>query len=91
MIKNFTLGAVEWTVEETENKILNKDDLGACSLYDAKIEIQKAANFQIKEETLYHELMHAILSSSGFYEESSNEQLVQTLAQGIYQFEKTKK
>jgi len=89
MIKNFTLGAVEWTVEEVSSALSNKMGISDSRL--ATIKIDKDVNLDMKEETLYHEVIHAILDSSGLHEESKNEQLVQTLAQGIYQFEKTKK
>lgn len=43
----------------------------------------------IVETTMWHELVHAILYNSCFYDESHNEPLVQTIALGIFEILKT--
>ncbi len=95
MIKEFTLGATKWDVEEVD-KLNSTTQLGECSLGQSKISISKTwanekVSDQSKEATLYHEVTHAILDTLGYHEHSNDELLVQGLATLFQQFEKTKK
>lgn len=95
MIKKFTLGAVEWTIEVNNDK-LNDSEAYGLSVYDeSKIYIQnKTLNRDrtelATEQTLYHEVVHAILNTLGEHELSENEKFVKKLSVLLHQFEKTK-
>lgn len=95
MIKKFTLGAVEWTVEINDNK-LNDSEAYGLSVYDeSKIYIQEKTLNRDRtelavEQTLYHEVIHAILNTLGENELSENEHFVKKFSVLLHQFEKTK-
>lgn len=81
MIKEFTLGAVNWTIEETE-KFKSTTQLGECSFGQTKITLSKTwDNEKVseaqKEATLYHEVTHAMLDTLGYHDLSRDELLVQ--------------
>ena len=93
MIKKFNLGAKQFNVTEVESI----DDTGLGRTYSMlnKIKISKTwQNFELeesaKEQTFYHELVHAILDELGEHELSNNERFVQSFSVLLYQFEKTK-
>lgn len=95
MIKEFTLGATKWKVEEVD-KLRNSKVMGLSSLGETKIFISKSWQGEVvsrasKETTLYHEVLHAILDTLGQHTLSEDEVLVQGLALLVEQFEKTKK
>jgi len=94
MIKQFTLGSKEYTVEE----VPSIDDTGLGRAYSARglIKISNTLNGHIlsdnsKEQTFYHELVHAILEELGNDELSSNEMFVQSFSLLLHQFQLTKK
>ena len=93
MIKQFTLGAQKYKVKEV-------DQLGDLLGYSnsATGSIAVASTFKgenipevKKEQTLYHEVVHAILDELGMHELSANEEFVQGFSLLLHQFEKTKK
>jgi len=93
MIKKFKLGAKEFDVEEVKSI----DDTGLGRTYSMlnKIKISKTwQNYELndssKEQTFYHELVHAILDELGEHELSENERFVQSFSVLLYQFDKTK-
>jgi len=96
MIKEFTLGAVKWKVE-INNKLTDENGIyGRCIPDSSKIIL--ADNYRsVKrtkesvEETLYHEVVHAILSSLNYIDLYQDDLFVQQLAVLLYQFDKTKK
>jgi len=95
MIKEFTLGAVKWDVLEVE-QFESPSKMGESLLGKTEISISKTwcneiASEQSKEATLYHEVLHAMLDTLGYYDISKDELLVQGLATLIQQFEQTKK
>ena len=94
MIKEFTLGATKWKVNEVE-KFESHTYLGECSIGQTSITISKTwcgqkVSKQSKEQTIYHEALHAMLDTLGYYKLSQDEKLVQGLSVLIEQFEKTK-
>jgi hypothetical protein len=93
MIKKFKLGAKEFNVE----LVHSIDDTGLGRTYSMlnKIKISKTwQNYELeessKDQTFYHELVHAILDELGEHELSQNERFVQSFSVLLYQFEKTK-
>ena len=94
MIKEFTLGASVWKVEEVE-ELRNSEVMGLSSLGETKIFISNTwqgdkMSKASKEATLYHEVVHAILDSLGQHKLSKDEILVQGIALLMEQFEKSK-
>lgn len=93
MIKKFKLGGKEFNVE----LVRSIDDTGLGRTYSMlnKIKIAETwQNFELentgKEQTFYHELVHAILDELGENELSANERFVQSFSVLLYQFEKSK-
>jgi len=93
MIKKFKLGAKEFVIEMV-NSI---DDTGLGRTYSILNKIKVAENWQgyelpesSKEQTFYHELVHAIFDEIGGNDLSEDETLVQSFSVLLYQFQKTK-
>ena len=91
MISKFKLGAVEWNVKVDNDRM---DDLGLMGLCEfPKSLISMCDKFESKdaiEQTLYHEVVHAILTTMGYSELNNNEEFVQQFSVLLHQFEKTK-
>ena len=58
---------------------------GQANLSKAEFVINTNCNIHIQEETLRHEILHAIFTHIGREDLSNDEQLVQSLANAIYQ------
>lgn len=95
MIKSFKLGAVNWKVKIDNKRLEDLDALGYCE-YEKKLislpDKYKGATISADamEQTLYHEVVHAILDTMHQYDLSKNEEFVQTFSMFLHQFEKTK-
>lgn len=94
MIKEFKLGALDYRVELVDNI----DDNGLGRAYSPLGLIKLANRWQgktiletCKEQTLYHEVVHAMLDELGYHELSSDETFVQSFSLLMHQFDKTKK
>lgn len=77
------LGAI-YTIKYVD--YISKEELkiGEVDYINQEIKIMNDLSNDIKNITLWHEIIHAILNQLGF-EESENEHLVQSLATGIHQ------
>jgi hypothetical protein len=92
MIKEFTLGGIKWTIKEDESKLDELNLLGLCEFPLSLISIyHKGIDKKLVEQTIYHEVVHAILESIGENELSANDKFVQNFALLLHQFEITKK
>lgn len=96
MIKSFVLGAVDWSVEINNNRLDDREAYGTCHFGESKILIAdeyqgKKRGSSSMDQTLYHEVIHAILFTMGKTELMYDEEFVQQLSTFIHQFEKTKK
>ena len=101
MIKEFTLGAVTWTVVVDDDRLNDLAAYGYCEHSKKKITIPGSIipdsiipSSTMKddvEQILYHEVVHAILDTLMEYELSKNEEFVQKFSILLHQFEKTKK
>ena len=96
MIEKFNLGAVEWTVEMNNEVNDLREVYGHCDYHISKITLQNASNGKnrtdlAEEQTLYHEVVHAILDSMSKNELSEDEEFVQQFSLLLHQFEKTKR
>jgi len=93
--KKFKLGAVEWKVSIEDIELSNEESLGMSYLPDTEIKIAKnykgkTLNPQLVEQTLYHEVVHAILSTMCKNDLNKDEEFVQGFSLLLHQFEKTK-
>lgn len=70
------IGGLTWTIEIVE-KIDNRDALGITDPEDLTIKIQKA-NVSVMQQTLIHEILHAIN-----YQKDHEE--IEYLSQALYQ------
>ena len=76
---------VTYRVDEVE--IVDRENyycVGKCDPRAATITVCRDLNESIKQQTIIHETIHAILESLSLHDESANEVLVQGLAAGIY-------
>jgi hypothetical protein len=91
MIKEFTLGAIKWEIKTDDNRLDDLNMLGLCEFIKSTISIyEKGMDTNLIEQTIYHELVHAILDTMGERELSANDKFVQNFALLLHQFEKTK-
>lgn len=84
--KKFTLGAVNWTVEEVDSLV---NAMGATFLAESKVQILKGLKQDVKEQTFYHELVHCILYALGKMQH--DEEFVDSFAVMLHQYMKTHK
>ena len=96
MIKEFQIGGVKWSVEINNDKCAEENTLGHIHISQAKIYLadktQGTPNeATVVEQTMYHEVVHAILDTAGYSKLSEDETFVQSFSLLLHQFEKTKK
>lgn len=81
--KRFKLAGMDWVTVEGET-----DALGFTDPDNARIVINKKLQGQLKDVTIYHELVHAIMFTMG--ERNHDERFVEGFAQLLYQYERQK-
>ena len=92
MIKEFTIGGIKWAVKSDEARLDDLKLLGLCEFPKSLISIyEKGIDENLTQQTLYHEVVHAILESMGETELSANDKFVQNFSLLLHQFETTKK
>ena len=92
MISRFSLGGVKWKVVVDNKRLDDMGLLGLCEHSKSLITLYDGLrNPELTDQTLYHEVVHAILDSIGEYELSQNEKFVQQFAVLLHQFETSKK
>lgn len=82
------IGGFEWTVEESEEVAGTNDIFGLNYPREQKIYLKPGMTKQLKEETLIHEVIHAIFWQTGLDAEFGNDQeekITSALAHGLYQ------
>ena len=89
-ITEFKLGAVTWSVKVDNLSLADKNALGECNYSESKILLDDR-NQEIMDETLWHEVVHAILRSLGEIELSEDERFVQSVSVLLNQYHKTRK
>lgn len=65
--------------------------MGCCDNSKAVISLLKSLPAHVKEQTFYHELVHAILFSMGKPQDQHDEQFTDAFATFLQQYLKTKK
>lgn len=91
LINEFSLGGIKWVISIDNNRLDDLGLLGLCESVKSKISIYTDGIDQsLIEQTIYHEVVHAILESIGENELSKNEKFVQGFAVLLHQFETTK-
>lgn len=96
LVKEFYLGAVKWCVKVDNDKLNDREAYGTSDYNTSTILLQEKSRGHSREtsavqQTLYHEVVHAILFTLGEYELGENEKFVQQFSLLIHQFENTKK
>ena len=96
MIKEFTLGAVKWTVKIDNDKMAEGPLLGLSSPIESTIRLADTArgvkvSGDLMDQTFYHELVHSMLNALGYSDLDDDEKFVQGMGLLLHQFEKTKK
>lgn len=72
-------------IVECEDSFNVDTHFGQIDYKSCEIRINKDMSAESKEETICHEMLHGMLVHLGFDELSQNEQLIQSLANAIYQ------
>lgn len=86
MLNDINVAGINYKVELKESVEVNEDKnyYGVCRLKDATIEISSSVNEQRQEQTLIHELMHAIFNEAGI-EIEDEEDIVNRSSLVLYQ------
>ena len=75
---------IEHRIVECDDKFDNTDlHLGQINYGIAEIRINKDLSYEMKKETLCHEMLHGILMHLGYDKEGHDEQFVQAVANAI--------
>jgi hypothetical protein len=95
MINSFKLGAVTWDVELNSEKTASQTALGLCSYIEARIYIAQRARGEqvakaVQEQTLHHEVIHAMLDAIGYDDLGQDEKFVNSMGTLLHQFIETK-
>ena len=93
--KEFMLGAVKWTILMDNNEMADVNALGMTYPNEAVVRLAdfhkgKSIPKDLVEQTLYHEVVHAILGTMGYNELFEDEEFVQGFSLLLHQFETTK-
>ncbi|WP_294977362.1 ImmA/IrrE family metallo-endopeptidase [uncultured Leuconostoc sp.] len=91
--KSIKVGAIDYKIEIVHLDRNNDGDeiLGYCQYIDNVIQINEDASPERQEQTLYHELVHAILFESSNNEFQDNERLVDSVGLILHQIIKNNK
>jgi Zn-dependent peptidase ImmA (M78 family) len=84
--KSIRVDGIDYAIEQKPD--LNNGSnvmYGEVSYTEAKISINTNIDEQLKELTLWHELVHIILNNADMYDERDNEKLVNAISTGLYQ------
>jgi len=95
-IKEFTLGAVKWTVKFDNDRMSERKAIGTASFTESTIYLaDKHDGIDIPpdliDQVFYHELTHSIFDALGYEKLCDNEKLVQSIGLLLHQFETTKR
>lgn len=87
--KQICILGITYTIKEVE--YISRDYIadGEINYSTDEIKLVKSLPKDRKEQTLMHELVHAVFEGLGMNELNSNEQLVQTLSAVLYQLFKS--
>lgn len=101
MIKKFTIGGVDYKVMEVDQildtfsgKLLfGMHDGASATIKVARHLSEKPINEDVRNITLWHEVLHACLDSMNFSFENSEaeEDFIERLSRALYEYEKTKR
>lgn len=78
--RSFTLGGVTWNVSQ----LPLCGTLGQCHMPNATIQLEKALQKEVKEQTFCHELVHAIMFTMGMRDH--DERFVDGFAVFLHQY-----
>ncbi len=84
MMTEINIMGVIYTVEEVE--VVRKEELckGEIDFMSNKIRIDKNLPQSAKEQTLMHEILHAVFDLLGLYELNEDENKVQSIATALH-------
>jgi hypothetical protein len=82
MLDKVKIGAVDYQVVEVENLVDGVTVLNGHILYnESVIKLEQNMSVQQKDVTLWHEIIHGILTHAGF--SNHNEKMVEALGYGV--------
>lgn len=86
-MKNIKIGGIVYEVDmkDLEKPHAGATQLGWCKYDEAKIEVNNTINHQKQDQTLIHEMTHAIFHESGLDEYADDENIVTQFALVLFQ------
>lgn len=85
------IGGFDWSIEENAKVAYEGNIYGSTHIYKQSIFLDPDAPQQKKEQTLIHEIMHALWWQQGFTERYKGdskvieEEIIQGISMGLYQ------
>ena len=84
MIRNINILGIDFSVNEVPVVNKNSPEKGEINYLKCQILIDESMPEDLKEQTLWHEILHAICDLTGNYEIGQNENAVQSIATALY-------
>lgn len=86
LVEKVKVGGITYEIKRKESVEVNQDKnyYGVCNFKDAVIEVSTTVNQQRQEQTLLHELMHAVFHEAGI-EIEDEEDIVNRSSLVLYQ------
>lgn len=95
---NLKIGGFDWTVEKNQHVANEGSVFGTTHTHTQKFFLDPSTTDQKNEQTLIHEIVHAVMWQSGlgkrldrFNDNKLEEEIVQSLSMGLYQVLKDNK
>jgi len=95
--KSFMLGGIKCNVTIKDKVFLGEEECGGAAndIYSSTIEISRTVDSSecsedYQRQSFYHELVHQIFDTLGYFDLSEDERLVQQFSLLLDQFEQTK-
>lgn len=91
MKSSLLVGAIHYTLIEEKDLCDYRPDgtrvglNGHIRYNECQIKVDSDLHPQIKEITIWHEVLHGILENAGFFQEQTHERIIDALAHGIVQ------
>lgn len=82
----FKIGAVHYEIKRVENLIRDNGFFGYCNSVTNEIAIESNMALERVEQTVCHELVHAMLIESGYTADQHDEEMVERLGITLHQF-----
>jgi Zn-dependent peptidase ImmA (M78 family) len=83
---SFKIGGCTYKIKMQKDLVRNMNLFGMCNTADNTITVDSNVSIDRLEQTIVHELLHALLTESGYVPDEQEEELVERLGITLHQF-----